>query len=203
MKKFIMFWVLCLGIFSTQAIATTLYRMPLSQGRIPFAWFDHDTRSGYFLRYDGNTTAWYAEHYGTDFNGEFGNGIWAGANGTVVYTHDGCPDDGAQGVNPTCGSSFGNNIRILHADGKVTVYAHMKLGSVAVSVGQYVLCSRLLGNVGNSGKSEGPHLHFEARNSTFGLGSDVAFDIFGGAYSNGGFSYWVNQNGGTPTTQCQ
>lgn len=198
MKKLI--FVLCtilFGMVSVGASATTLYRMPLSTGHVPTSWFDHDTRAGYMLRYDGSTSFNYDEHHGTDFASTSGYGIWAGANGTVYDTMNSCPD----GSQPTCGSSYGNYVRLSHADGRATIYAHMKQGTVAVSLNNSVLCSALLGNVGNSGDSTGPHLHFELRSSS--SSSFTRIDQFGGPYSNGGFSYWVNQNGGNPTTQCQ
>jgi murein DD-endopeptidase MepM/ murein hydrolase activator NlpD len=42
-----------------------------------------------------------------------------------------------------------------------SVYAHMAEGSLAISVGQAVTVGDLVGNVGNTGQSTGPHLHFE------------------------------------------
>ncbi|MBI5817047.1 MAG: M23 family metallopeptidase [Candidatus Yonathbacteria bacterium] len=188
--------MLC-GALSVDAFATTLYRMPLSTGHVPTSWFDHDTRVGYMLRYDGSTNFNYDEHHGTDFASTSGYGIWTGANGTVYQTENTCSDT----PDPNCAGGYGNHVRLSHPDGRATIYAPMKKGTVAVAVNQSVLCSALLGNVGNSGDSSGPHLHFELRSSS--SSSFTRIDQFGGPYSNGGFSYWVNQNGGNPTTQCQ
>lgn len=199
MKKFLV--VLCAilfyGTISVNASATTLYRMPLSVGHVPTSWFDHNSAVGVRLRYDGATSFSYDNHWGTDFASTMGYGIWSAANGTVYQILNNCPD----GAEPSCGDGYGNHVRLNHSDGKATIHAHMKYASVNVAVGQSVFCAARLGNVGNSGNSTGPHLHFELRSSS--SSSYTRIDQFGGPYSNGGFSYWVNQNGGYPTTQCQ
>lgn len=60
-------------------------------------------------------------------------------------------------------TGYGNWVRVTHPSGEATVYAHLK--SVAVTVGQAVDQGALLGTVGSTGNSSGPHLHFEERNS--------------------------------------
>ena len=59
----------------------------------------------------------------------------------------------------TCGGGFGNYVVIAHADGFATVYAHQS--TIAVGTGQQVSEGQAVGAVGNSGRSYGPHLHFE------------------------------------------
>jgi murein DD-endopeptidase MepM/ murein hydrolase activator NlpD len=59
--------------------------------------------------------------------------------------------------------SYGNWVRLAHANGESTVYAHLQ--SLAVKVGQTVDQGSLVGALGTSGNSSGPHLHFEERNS--------------------------------------
>ncbi len=57
--------------------------------------------------------------------------------------------------------SYGNHVMIDHGDGVQTLYAHMNVRSV--SVGQYVQQGQLVGTVGRTGNTTGPHLHFEIR----------------------------------------
>jgi murein DD-endopeptidase MepM/ murein hydrolase activator NlpD len=71
-------------------------------------------------------------------------------------------------------SGYGNWVRVAHTNGESTIYAHLQ--SLAVKVGQTVDQGALLGAVGTSGNSTGPHLHFEERNS-----QGVMWPWFGGA----------------------
>jgi hypothetical protein len=59
------------------------------------------------------------------------------------------------------GHGFGNHVVITHAQGYVSIYAHLKRWSVAVKVGDPVSSGTPLGEVGSSGMSNMPHLHFE------------------------------------------
>lgn len=88
---------------------------------------------------------------GSDFH--LGNDL-AAAEGTPVLA-------AADGVVRTAGvhSSYGNYIRILHADGDETLYAHLQY--LFVHVGQPVSAGTCLGTVGETGNATGPHLHFE------------------------------------------
>ncbi len=163
----------------------------------PTAYYDHggvDWACG-SIRYSG--------HRGNDF----GVGSWSGmdagrdivaaADGTVVYTNDGEYDRCSSG---TCagGSGCGNYVKIRHDDGTYALYCHMRKWTVAVSYGQRVRCGTKLGQVGSSGNSTGPHLHFEPRNS-----SNVGVDPFRGS-CHGGSSLWISQgsHGGRPAKQC-
>ena len=67
----------------------------------------------------------------------------------------------ADGVVRTAGShkSYGNYVRILHADGDETLYAHMQY--LFVRAGERVTAGQTLGTVGQTGNATGPHLHFE------------------------------------------
>ncbi|NQX26282.1 M23 family metallopeptidase [Microbacteriaceae bacterium VKM Ac-2854] len=94
-----------------------------------------------------------ANHGGTDFNPGNGSPIQVIADGVVRYVEDG---EGSLGV----------HVIIDHQiDGELvsSVYAHMQHGSVAVKEGDPVKVGQLVGLVGTTGMSTGPHLHFEIR----------------------------------------
>ncbi|MEZ4474857.1 MAG: M23 family metallopeptidase, partial [bacterium] len=150
----------------------------------------------------GNNT--YGGHRGTDIAiiGRFeaqdqGRDIVAAAPGRVIRSHDGEFDRCTTGA---CGGGggFGNYVALEHADGKVTYYGHMRQGSVAVREGENVTCGQRLGQVGSSGNSTGPHVHFEVR-----VGGN-ADDPFTGPCA-GPLSYWVDQGPyrGLPVSRCE
>lgn len=102
------------------------------------------TASGYGLRIDPiyNTTKF---HEGMDFSANIGTPVYATGNGVVTKA-------GWQ-------SGYGKIIKIDHGYGYETWYAH--LNDMDVRVGQKVVRGQVIGEVGNTGKSTGPHLHYE------------------------------------------
>lgn len=60
---------------------------------------------------------------------------------------------------------YGNYVKLKHADGYYTLYAHMKYGTVQVKVGDKVKKGQRLGYMGNTGYSNGGHLHWEVRDT--------------------------------------
>lgn len=86
-------------------------------------------------------------HTGVDIPAPKGTPAVAIDNGTVIFS-------GTQG-------SYGNTVMIQHDDGKVTLYAHNS--ELVVSVGQRVQKGQVVTKIGSTGRSTGPHLHFEVR----------------------------------------
>jgi hypothetical protein len=127
-----------------------------------------------------------------------GRAIVAAAEGTVVATNDGEYDRCSTG---DCGGGggFGNYVKIQHANGRYTYYAHLKQWTVAVATGQYVTCGTHLGYGGSAGNSTGPHVHFEVREF-----SGSSSDPFDGSCSAPP-TYWLDQGayGGLPGGSCE
>jgi len=90
---------------------------------------------------------WGRMHEGLDIGAPEGTPIWAAAAGTVIYA-------GWEG-------GYGNLTVIDHGNGLATAYGHQSL--LLVSTGQVVAQGQHIGNVGSTGHSTGPHLHFEVR----------------------------------------
>lgn len=84
-------------------------------------------------------------HLGNDLAAAEGTAVLAAADGVVRFA----------GVH----SSYGNYVRLLHADGDETLYAHMQY--LFVKTGETVQPGQVLGTVGETGNATGPHLHFE------------------------------------------
>lgn len=100
--------------------------------------------SGFGMRFHPILKIW-RPHNGLDFTARVGTPIYATGDGTVVYAGR--------------GSGFGIHVKIDHGYGYQTVYAHMS--RMAVHKGQKVKRGQIIGYVGNTGLSTGPHLHYE------------------------------------------
>lgn len=85
--------------------------------------------------------------------------ILAAAPGTVVARQDGQFDRRTEWINGV----QANYVIVQHADGSLAYYWHMRKGSVQPILGQVVNTGDVLGMVGSSGFSSGPHLHFETQ----------------------------------------
>ncbi len=102
--------------------------------------------SGFGVRSDP-ITGLQARHEGLDFAAEVGTPVVSAADGVVVRAE----------MHP----EFGNMIDVDHGDGLSSRYAH--LSQIDVHPGQLVKRGELIGAVGTTGRSTGPHLHFEVR----------------------------------------
>lgn len=102
-------------------------------------------------------------HGGIDIAGAgiMGTPVVAAADGTVIATNSSCTHNWGKSYSCGCGGGYGNYVMISHAGGKMTVYGH--LTSLTVSTGQSVSRGQIIGYVGSTGNSTGPHLHYECR----------------------------------------
>jgi murein DD-endopeptidase MepM/ murein hydrolase activator NlpD len=105
---------------------------------------DFRLTSGFGVRNDPFTGS-LAMHEGIDFAAEIGTPVVAPAKGQVVRSE--------------WDATYGNVIEIKHAENFITRYAHLSKRLVAVNTA--VQSGTLIGNVGNTGRSTGPHLHYE------------------------------------------
>lgn len=96
----------------------------------------------------------FAGHEGVDWGAPIGTPVYASYDGVIRIVFP-------NGVN------YGNHLRLLHVDpeGKrfETVYAHLDKFADSIFVGKAVKQGDLIGYVGNTGNSSGPHLHFHVR----------------------------------------
>lgn len=140
--------------------------------------FDHTDRFGLDLKL--------VDAAGREFRGSgrrnedflaWGRPLRAPADGIVAGVHNAQPDNNVIGsenlwtpgdvrTNPMDG--YGNYVLIDHGQGEFSLLAHARAGSVTVRRGDRVRTGQVVAQVGNSGSSLGPHLHYELRTG-FGL----------------------------------
>jgi murein DD-endopeptidase MepM/ murein hydrolase activator NlpD len=121
----------------TRTLGTLPVRKPLDE---------IDLMSSFGVRMDPFTGS-PAMHTGLDLHGETGDPVRATADGTVT----------AAGW----GGGYGRVVDIDHGNGLTTRYGH--LSAIDVRVGQSVKAGQIIGKVGSTGRSTGPHLHYETR----------------------------------------
>jgi hypothetical protein len=122
----------------TRTMALVPYRKPVV-GEVEFT-------SGFGVRVDpflGRP----AMHTGLDFRAQTGDPVRATANGKVV--------------NAGWAGGYGRMVEIDHGNGLSTRYGH--LSQINVKIGDYVKIGQVIGEVGSTGRSTGPHLHYETR----------------------------------------
>jgi len=118
-------------------------------------------------------------------NSTFGTPIYCPCFGNVKKTANDKPDMPIGTKDPTSGGNF----VVVGCNGFDVNFAHMKQGSVVVQEGQPVKNGDLLGQIGNSGNSSGPHLHLAATR-TEGRDNVVPLPmVFNDRYLNRGDSY--------------
>ena len=88
-------------------------------------------------------------HLGVDYAARRGTPVRAAGSGKIIYA--------------ARAGSYGNLIKIRHSDGYETRYAHLKSFRRGIHRGKYVKKGQVIAYVGTTGRSTGPHLHFELR----------------------------------------
>lgn len=114
-----------------------LVRKPISIG---------ETRSGFGMRRHP-ILGYYKMHTGVDWAAPIGTPILAAGNGTVIKAQ--------------WDSGYGRRVEIQHANGYITTYNHMSGFSRGVTEGMRVKQGQVIGFLGSTGLSTGPHLHYE------------------------------------------
>lgn len=88
-------------------------------------------------------------HLGIDYAARRGTPVMAAGSGTIIWA--------------ARAGSYGNLVRIRHSDGYETRYAHLKAFRRGIHRGRHVKKGQIIAYVGTTGRSTGPHLHFELR----------------------------------------
>lgn len=114
-----------------------LLSRPVRSGRVS---------SGFTLRRFHPILKRYRAHLGVDYAAPRGTPVVAAGSGTVIF------------AGRTRG--YGNLIKVRHGDGYVTLYAHLKAFKRGIRSGKQVKQGQVIGYVGSTGLSTGPHLHF-------------------------------------------
>jgi len=127
---------------------------------------DHDSSKNYADYQCGKRS--YDGHRGTDFvirnieKMQQGVDVLAAADGKVIAVRDGESDQiwTQQQQQGTAGKECGNRVALNHGEGWVSDYCHMKKGSLRVHKDELVKRGQVIGQIGLSGKTEMPHVHF-------------------------------------------
>ncbi len=149
---------------------------------------DHDPSSGIRDMNCGNKT--YDGHLGTDFlirsfkTMDSGVRVHSVADGIVQRTVDNNYDR-EKNLDERAQPNY---VVILHKDGSQTYYYHLKKNSIIVKEGDSVRSGEVIGMVGSSGYSTGPHLHLEVHDK-----NNKVIDPFIGPCSLAGSSMWIAQ----------
>ena len=158
-------WWIALGPSNTSEHRRAVLRVgddtvPRLAQRFAIDWVRMDARGEYARDHRGRRNAdWYG----------YGDSVRAVADARVAAVIDGIPDntpgENSRAVPMTVGTVLGNYVLLDLGPGsgrmhRYALYGHLEKGTVHVHIGDHVSRGQVLGNIGNSGNSDGPHLHF-------------------------------------------
>ncbi len=144
---------------------TAIYRIPFPQGQ---AYWISQPFKGKQTHLDQQS------EYAIDITMPEGTPVLAVRDGVVMQMEDNFFEGGKKReryLNKV------NQIRVLHADGTMSIYAHLKLDSTKVRKGQKVKAGQQLAESGNTGFSSGPHLHFAVQRNIGGALISIPFSF--------------------------
>lgn len=137
-----------IGMLGARHDPAAVYRLPYSDGR---AFTIRQAAGGTATTHNTSESK-----FAVDFTMPEGTPVLAARDGVVIDVEDGY----SEGNKTTRMLTRANDVRLLHSDGTIASYAHLKANGVAVKVGQNVKAGKLIGYAGSTGYSSGPHLHF-------------------------------------------
>ncbi|MEP6482808.1 MAG: M23 family metallopeptidase [Rudaea sp.] len=136
------------GDYRATADAKSAYRLPFDAAHeFPVG----QAFGGSFSHHDAQN------RYAVDIGMPEGTPVQAARDGVVMTVDN---DFFGNGLDMAQYGDRANNIRIVHADGAMSVYAHLELESARVHVGQHVRAGQVIALSGDTGFTSGPHLHF-------------------------------------------
>ena len=148
--------------------ATELQYVTKTRLRLPFDGEWYVSSGGRTPEQNGNHHYDYKSRFDVDFSRAleaFGRPILAPGAGHVAKLRDGIPDNIPGEINLKSEERAGNFVVIDHGNGEYSLLAHLRNCSVNVRVGEKVASGQKVGACGNSGNSNGPHLHYGLRGS--------------------------------------
>jgi hypothetical protein len=126
-----------------------------------------------FNRLDANNRIFAGDQARNESYPGYGQPVLAVADATVVSSVDRYLDQTPEApTGVTLENAEGNHVILDLGEGRYALYAHLKPGSITVQDGERVRQGQVLGELGNSGSSTGPHLHFHVMDAPSGLVAD-------------------------------
>ena len=171
------------GDYRAQPDASARYHVPFAskdQFRISQAF------NGEFSHRDAGS------RYAVDIMMPEGTPIAAARDGVVMSVEN---DYSGNGLDIDQYGDRANNVRLVHSDGTMTVYAHLQLESARAQVGEHVRAGQIIALSGDTGYTNGPHLHFAVQRNA---GSEIVSIPFQFTGANGDFTPTEGMMVGSP-----